>query len=68
MACKDGGCPEEGDGDSDAPRFHRDPRPLFLFGDLVSVSVRGAETSKVDGFDLHLPFPAQNFFVFVFLF
>lgn len=43
MACKDGVCPEEGDGDSDAPRLHRDPRPLFLFGDLVSASVRGAE-------------------------
>lgn len=49
MACKDGFCQEEGDGDSDVPRFYSDPLLLFLFGDLVSphrVSVRGAETSS----------------------
>lgn len=36
MACKHGFCQEEGDGDSDAPRFYSDPLLLFLFGDLVS--------------------------------
>lgn len=39
MACKDGFCQEEGDGDSDAPRFYSDPVLLFLFGDLVSPTV-----------------------------
>lgn len=39
MACKDGFCQEEGDGDSDAPRFCSDPLLLFLFGDLVSPTV-----------------------------
>lgn len=38
MACKDGFCQEEGDGDSDAPRFYSDPLLLFLFGDLVSLA------------------------------
>lgn len=39
MACKDGFCQEEGDGDSDVPRVYPDPLLLFLFGDcLVSVS------------------------------
>jgi len=48
MACKDGVCQEEGDGDSDAPRFYSDPLLLYLFGDLVSVSVRGAESGRAD--------------------
>lgn len=39
MACKDGFCQEEGDGDSDVPRFYSDPLLLFLFGDLVSPTV-----------------------------
>lgn len=39
MACKDGFCQEEGDGDSDAPRFYSDPLLLLLFGDLVSPTV-----------------------------
>lgn len=39
MACKDGFCQEEGAGDSDAPRFYSDPLLLFLFGDLVSLTV-----------------------------
>lgn len=39
MACKDGHCPEEGDGDSDASRFYSDSLLLFLFGDLVSPTV-----------------------------
>lgn len=39
MACRDGYCQEEGDGDSDVPRFYSDPLLLFLFGDLVSPTV-----------------------------
>ncbi len=39
MACEDGFCQEEGDGDSDVPRFFSDPLLLFLFGDLVSPTV-----------------------------
>lgn len=50
MACKDGFCQEEGDGDSDVPRVYPDPLLLFLFGDclvsLHSVSVRGAEQAS----------------------
>lgn len=57
MACKDGLCQEEGDGDSDVPRFYSDPLLLFLFGDLVSpgsVSVRGAESSRADQLEVFL--------------
>ena len=49
MACKDGSCQEEGDGDSHEHRFDSDPLLLFVFGGLVSprsASVRGAETSS----------------------
>lgn len=46
MACKDGFCQEEGDGDSDAPRFYSDPLLLFLFGDLVSLAVCLSEVLK----------------------
>ena len=47
MACKDGFCQEEGDGDSDVPRFDSDPLLLFLFGDLVSGRVSLSAVLKV---------------------
>lgn len=74
MACKDGFCQEEGDGDSDVPRrFYSDPLLLFLFGDLVSpllppphtVSVHGAETSCSD--QRGLSFSALNLWYPLFL-
>lgn len=47
MACKNGFCQEEGDGDSDATCFHSDPLLLFLLGVMVSLVVRvhGAEAT-----------------------
>lgn len=45
MACKDGVC-QAGDADSDATHLYSDPFLLFVFDDLVSVSVLwGAEST-----------------------